>query len=1140
MGTCTKRPSSRAMHLLLCTALIFGFSSTLLAAKRPSVFDIDRAKWDSRKDQLVVKGGGATNQDVSILNAATGEVLGTVASGRDWRFKLTITDDAQVPCRVSAVRTSDGTTVEKDVSRAPSNCDDGSGDTPNEPPTAQANGPYSAITGSAIDFSSAGSSDTDGTIDSYTWNFGDGNESSDPNPSHTYADPGTYTVTLTVTDNDGDSDSDSTTASVEDDQQPGNEPPTANANGPYSAITGSAIDFSSAGSSDTDGTIASYAWNFGDGNDSSDPNPSHTYADPGIYTVTLTVTDNDGDSDSDSATATVEDDQQPGNEPPTANANGPYDGMAGEAVSFTSAGSNDPENSALTYTWDFGDGNGSTEANPTHTYDAPDVYDVSLTVADADGLSDSDSTTATIQDDQPPPPVSGVSINSTSQNGVPTGAAVSELQLINGNDYKVFAVNDLGMHCGDFDTRISSILPPFNVLHATVIQRGQEPNILGRDDGAEVYYSAASNPDDPILTGENSAGSGPVYSSRNPITGEVFKTNFWDVAREAYAPFYPAEPFFADGVLSLFYPDGPVADILDVGLPMPNVELFYLTSPGTLEADQQDMPGRDGPYLVNAEQKFEAYVVDQPFFINPAFQFGYVKEGVNWFEAPGIPVTAFDDDGRENPWPLYRVQAKVAGNVVASVDTVVPISGEANCGACHGAAEDGGNGTATGQLAYIASAFDDDPQYGVVPLEVSKEYAADLNLVRLHDLKHSDKYPEGFGTLEENTPVVCQQCHYTPALDLAQLGPLDGDVGTTANGRRQGNVKSMSNVMHSHHGSVTDGAGNKLFPDMPAAIKDEFGIVANHEERRQVLEETCYQCHPGRRTDCLRGAMSNGGMLCQDCHGDMEQVGDDFTRGVSPTTPGAFELGGDFYTNADQPRVPWANEPGCGSCHTGDAMSNLAGTSGTVVNPADADGNEDNIRLFQAFRSGDAKATPIVPTNKRFAENVIEADNPAVSGPNDPRIGNPMLYRVSTGHEGVFCEACHGSTHGIWPNKNELANDNVAAGQLQGHKGTIIECSTCHEGDLGDTLGGPHGMHPVGATSFADGGHASLVERNSDQCKACHGEDGLGTVLSRMATDRVLECDNSTSFCPDGNNAEFTKGYMVGCVECHEYQINHD
>ncbi|MEW8380772.1 MAG: hypothetical protein AB2704_02920, partial [Candidatus Thiodiazotropha taylori] len=190
--------------------------------------------------------------------------------------------------------------------------------------------------------------------------------------------------------------------------------------------------------------------------------------------------------------------------------------------------------------------------------------------------------------------------------------------------------------------------------------------------------------------------------------------------------------------------------------------------------------------------------------------------------------------------------------------------------------------------------------------------------------------------------------------------------------------------------------------------------------------------------------------------------------------------------------------------------------------------------------SDDSKATPIVPSNKRFAENTIEADNPAVTGPDDPRIGNPMLYRVSVGHEGVFCEACHGATHGIWPNKHDDANDNVAANQLQGHKGTIIECSTCHEGDLGNTLGGPHGMHPVGNTRFADGGHGDMAERNSDECKACHGPDGLGTVLSRMAVTRDLECDSSTAFCPDGNSATFEKGYMVGCVECHENEINHD
>ncbi|MCG7931451.1 MAG: hypothetical protein N0E44_15530, partial [Candidatus Thiodiazotropha lotti] len=54
------------------------------------------------------------------------------------------------------------------------------------------------------------------------------------------------------------------------------------------------------------------------------------------------------------------------------------------------------------------------------------------------------------------------------------------------------------------------------------------------------------------------------------------------------------------------------------------------------------------------------------------------------------------------------------------------------------------------------------------------------------------------------------------------------------------------------------------------------------------------------------------------------------------------------------------------------------------------------------------------------------------------------------------------------------------------------------------------------------------------------GFDGLGTVLSRMAVTRNLECDSSTAFCPDGNSATFEKGYMVGCVECHENEINHD
>ena len=135
---------------------------------------------------------------------------------------------------------------------------------------------------------------------------------------------------------------------------------------------------------------------------------------------------------------------------------------------------------------------------------------------------------------------------------------------------------------------------------------------------------------------------------------------------------------------------------------------------------------------------------------------------------------------------------------------------------------------------------------------------------------------------------------------------------------------------------------------------------------------------------------------------------------------------------------------------------NLTGVVDSIVNTRDIDGNVDGIRLRQAYRAGDAKATPIVPTNKAFAENVV-----AEGGAAD---GNPKLYRVSSGHGGLFCESCHGSTHAEWPTASPAANDNVASNQLQGHSGYIAECQVCHDPtDESLPLGnnGPHGMHPV-------------------------------------------------------------------------------
>ncbi len=878
-----------------------------------------------------------------------------------------------------------------------------------------------------------------------------------------------------------------------------------------------------------------YNWAFASGNPSTstDSSASVTYVSQGSFAVSLTVSGRNGSTLPCSATVEV----TPSvvvNQPPTAIANGPYTGTTGIAVSFSSAGSDDSDGSIVSHAWDFGDGGTSTQANPSHSYLANGNYTVSLTVMDNDGDTDSQETTATITNDPPPPEIPNVSINSTSQNDIAGTEAVPEQPLAGSNSYRIFGTNDLGMHCGDFDTRISSILPPFNVLHAQVIRRGGEPDILTRGDGIEVVYSAASNPNDPILAGINAAGE-PVVSSL--VGSSVFKTNFWDIAAggtestalAAYRPFYPP------GILDAFAP------VPGQGLPMPDVELLYLGPDGIpnngdeggLAADQQDMPGIAWPYVQNDPQSFNLFVENQPFFVN--FPFGYVSSEVNWFEAAGIPMTAFDDFGRENPWPLYRVQAKIGNTVLASTDVVVPISGEANCGACHLSVFDGGNGAATDALEDNVVMMDEDPDRNL-PYEISKEWAADMNLVRLHDQKHGTD-------LENNTPVVCQSCHYTPALDLAQVGPK-GPEDDDANGRQQTNVRSMSNVMHSHHGTLDassrspgdDGyeADNLMFPVMPAAIKNSSGIVENRLDRRHALEETCYQCHPGRRTDCLRGAMANGGMLCQDCHGDMQQVGNDFSRDVTPTNAGRDKLllGSDFYDHTSAtPRVPWANEPGCGSCHTGDAMDNMVGTAGTVVNNVDANANVDGIRLFQAFRSGDPKATPIVPGNKRFAENVVETGDAA---------GNPMLYRVSTGHEGVFCEACHGATHGIWPNKSPVANDNVAAMQLQGHTGTVTECDTCHlpsvfedSGELELTMGGPHGMHPVGSRHW-NTHHKEARQGGGANCRACHGPDGEGTVLSRMAQDRTLECkDNNGDFCATEGPQLFPKGHVVGCNDCH-------
>ena len=235
----------------------------------------------------------------------------------------------------------------------------------------------------------------------------------------------------------------------------------------------------------------------------------------------------------------------------------------------------------------------------------------------------------------------------------------------------------------------------------------------------------------------------------------------------------------------------------------------------------------------------------------------------------------------------------------------------------------------------------------------------------------------------------------------------------------------------------------------------------------------CYRCHPGSTTKCLRGAMGGAiaadgsmEMQCQSCHGNMSTVG-------------------------AATRVGWFMEPSCQNCHSGTATH-----------------NNGQIRYTSVFETNGA---PRVAVDTTFATT-----------PNTPAAGL-SLYRFSYGHGGLQCSACHGSTHAEFPSTH--ANDNLRNTAIQGHAGTMVECTSCHVSMATSTAtatGGPHGMHPV-TQDWVEKHHDYLG--NKTQCQACHGADYRGTVLSRAQANRSWSALNTT--------ISFARGTQVGCYNCH-------
>jgi PKD repeat protein len=129
-----------------------------------------------------------------------------------------------------------------------------------------------------------GSTDADGTIEAYDWDFGDGQTSTEQNPEHSYAAAGTYVVGLTVTDSRDSTGNASRSLRV---------PPPPPHVAPTAAFTATCSELECAFTDQSIGEGIIWLWQFGDGAESQDQNPTHVYevTEPTTFTVTLIVLD---------------------------------------------------------------------------------------------------------------------------------------------------------------------------------------------------------------------------------------------------------------------------------------------------------------------------------------------------------------------------------------------------------------------------------------------------------------------------------------------------------------------------------------------------------------------------------------------------------------------------------------------------------------------------------------------------------------------------------------------------------------------------------------------------------------------------------------------------------------------------------
>ncbi|GAA6201889.1 PKD domain-containing protein [Aquicoccus sp. SU-CL01552] len=217
------------------------------------------------------------------------------------------------------------------------------------------------------------SADADGQILSYIWDFGDGATGEGQVVNYAWTEAGAFTVTLTVIDDSGTASALQTTSRV----VRVDAAPVAEA-GPDQFVTASVVQFDGGASTDADGAVTSWEWDFGDGARASGQKVEHAYERAGVYEVAVVVRDDSGaplNMDRDTLRVVV-------NATPIADAGPPQVVAPGEEFVLSGRASLDPDGAIAAYIWRFPDGSEKSGVRVAHALDTPGLHRIGLTVSD--------------------------------------------------------------------------------------------------------------------------------------------------------------------------------------------------------------------------------------------------------------------------------------------------------------------------------------------------------------------------------------------------------------------------------------------------------------------------------------------------------------------------------------------------------------------------------------------------------------------------------------------------------------------------------------------------------------------------------------------------------------------------------------